>query len=225
MPFEWAGEFSLTSGAHQMSFEAGPNPEIKLLFAPLVSSLNEMEDTVKAQFEDNEIASVTRRNVPLGEVVTLAFDENGGTFVFDAPQDGRYALWTQHHPDEFAAKFSRDGEEISTSSTREYKGSHTHDDAVTSVGIDIEGECDPDRLNVWISKLLEEQGPDVFRTKGVLAIRGERKRFVFQGVHMLFGGELERDWKRDEKRRNQMIFIGRNLNRAALNSGFRSCLA
>ena len=165
MPFEWAGEFSLTSGAHQMSFEAGPNPEIKLLFAPLVSSLNEMEDTVKAQFEDNEIASVTRRNVPLGEVVTLAFDENGGTFVFDAPQDGRYALWTQHHPDEFAAKFSRDGEEISTSSTREYKGSHTHDDAVTSVGIDIEGECDPDRLNVWISKSLEEQSRIFFAPK------------------------------------------------------------
>ncbi len=225
MPFEWAGEYSLLKGEYQFDFALGPDPEMKLLFAPLTSSLEEMTDAVKAQFEDDNVVSITRRNVPLGEVVTLAFDENGGAFVFDVPQNGDYAIWTQHHPDEFAARFSRGDIELSTSSTREYKGSHTHDDAVTSVGIDIEGECDPDKLNVWISKLLEEQGPDIFRTKGVLAIRGERKRFVFQGVHMLFGGELERDWKRDETRRNQMIFIGRNLDRAALNSGFRSCLA
>jgi G3E family GTPase len=59
--------------------------------------------------------------------------------------------------------------------------------------------------------------------KGVLSIAGEQDRFVFQGVHMLFDGRPDRPWG-DRPRRNQMIFIGRNLNRAMLTEGFRGCL-
>lgn len=60
--------------------------------------------------------------------------------------------------------------------------------------------------------------------KGVLSIKGEAKRFVFQGVHMLFDGRPERPWG-EQPRRNSLIFIGRNLDRAALNEGFKACLA
>jgi len=61
--------------------------------------------------------------------------------------------------------------------------------------------------------------------KGVLAIKGDARRFVFQGVHMLFDGKEDRPWKPGEARGNKLIFIGRNLNRAELTEGFRSCLA
>jgi G3E family GTPase len=60
--------------------------------------------------------------------------------------------------------------------------------------------------------------------KGVLSIRGEDRRFVFQGVHMLFDGRPDREWGH-ELRHNALIFIGRNLNRAQLNEDFRACLA
>lgn len=225
MPFEWAGEYNLQAGNYQMKFAAGPDPEMKLLCAPLSTSLDEIKETAKTHFSNDNAPAISGRNVPIGEVVSLVFGDDGGTFSLEVPQNGRYSLWTQHHPDEFAMQFSRDGIEVPTSSTREYAAAHTHDDAVTSVGIDVVGECDPDRLNDWISKLLEEQGPDIFRMKGVIAIKGERQRFVFQGVHMLFGGEADRAWKSGEEKRNQMVFIGRNLDRAALNSGFRACLA
>ncbi len=49
------------------------------------------------------------------------------------------------------------------------------------------------------------------------------QRFVFQGVHMLFDGRADRPWG-NEPRRNALIFIGRNLDRAALTEGFRACL-
>jgi G3E family GTPase len=100
---------------------------------------------------------------------------------------------------------------------------HEHDSTVTSVGIDIPGDLDGQRLNSWISKLLQEKGPDIFRSKGVLSISGSDERFVFQAVHMLFTGEAERPWG-DTPRRNQMVFIGRNLDREALEEGFRKCL-
>ena len=37
--------------------------------------------------------------------------------------------------------------------------------------------------------LLRRRGTDIFRTKGVLNLAGNDKRFVFQGVHMLFDGQ------------------------------------
>ena len=59
--------------------------------------------------------------------------------------------------------------------------------------------------------------------KGVLSVAGEDRRFVFQGVHMLFDGRPDRPWG-DELRHNMLIFIGRNLDRAALTEGFKKCL-
>ena len=100
---------------------------------------------------------------------------------------------------------------------------HTHDESVTSVGIHAEGALDEKRLNQWLSALLREQGADIFRMKGILNIAGQDQRFVFQGVHMLFDGRADRPWGR-EPRVNDLVFIGRRLDRAALESGFRACL-
>jgi G3E family GTPase len=61
--------------------------------------------------------------------------------------------------------------------------------------------------------------------KGILNIAGNDERFVFQGVHMLFDAKADRTWRVGEKRRNQMIFIGKNLNREELISGFKSCIS
>jgi G3E family GTPase len=61
--------------------------------------------------------------------------------------------------------------------------------------------------------------------KGVLSVKGDKRRFVFQGVHMLFDGRPDRPWAKAEERGNKMIFIGRNLDRAQLEEGFRACLA
>ncbi|MGW2373483.1 CobW family GTP-binding protein [Kitasatospora sp. NPDC001683] len=102
---------------------------------------------------------------------------------------------------------------------------HQHDTTVTSVGIDLEGELDEERLNSWLGQLLRTRGADIFRSKGILAIEGEDRQYIFQGVHMLLEGENGREWRAGETRRNKLVFIGRNLDREALNAGFASCLA
>jgi len=76
-----------------------------------------------------------------------------------------------------------------------------------------------------MSTLLREKGVDIFRMKGILNLKGIERRFIFQGVHMLFDGKQDRRWKDDESRRSQLIFIGRNLDRDELEEGFRACLA
>ncbi|MFC0552338.1 CobW family GTP-binding protein [Planotetraspora thailandica] len=101
---------------------------------------------------------------------------------------------------------------------------HQHDATVTSVGIDVPGELDEDRLNGWLGNLLRTKGADIFRSKGIVAIAGESRQYVFQGVHMLLDGEFGRDWREDETRRNRLVFIGRNLDREALERAFADCL-
>jgi G3E family GTPase len=101
---------------------------------------------------------------------------------------------------------------------------HHHDESVSSVGIVLEGDLDLKKLNRWMSELLQSKGQDIFRMKGVLSIKGDPQRFVFQGVHMLFDGRPDRPWGKTP-RSNKLIFIGRNLNREELTNGFKGCLA
>jgi G3E family GTPase len=101
---------------------------------------------------------------------------------------------------------------------------HHHHSDISSVGIEAEGECDGKKLNDWISKLVRGQGQDIFRMKGVFAVKGQADRVVFQGVHMLIDAASGGPWA-GRPRKNSLVFIGRKLDREALTSGFRSCLA
>jgi G3E family GTPase len=101
---------------------------------------------------------------------------------------------------------------------------HEHDESVYSVAIVEPGSVDGNKLNEWLGELLRTQGTDIFRMKGILNIAGEDRRFVFQGVHMLFDGRPDRLWKREETRKNELVFIGRNLDEADLKKDFRACL-
>ncbi|MEM9826394.1 MAG: GTP-binding protein [Planctomycetota bacterium] len=100
---------------------------------------------------------------------------------------------------------------------------HPHDANITSVGIMSPGDLDLELFQDWLLGLLDTKGEDIFRMKGVVAIHGQKERYVFQGVHMLFDGRADRPW-RDGERSNSLVFIGRNLNREALMLGFNECL-
>ncbi|CAM6129969.1 unnamed protein product [Calypogeia fissa] len=102
---------------------------------------------------------------------------------------------------------------------------HTHDPGVSSVSIVCGGNVDVDKVNDWLEALLSENQDNIYRMKGVLSIDNFDSRFVFQGVHSLFEGGPDRPWRANEERINKMVFIGKNLDDASLQSGFRSCLA
>ena len=105
---------------------------------------------------------------------------------------------------------------------------HEHDDRVTSTSYRFAGELNVNKLQSWIGKLMREQGEDLFRYKGVLAVKGMDAKFVFQGVHMLFGGEFSEEiglWKKGEERECRFVFIGRDLDPEALQQGLMACQA
>nr|UVT37966.1 CobW domain-containing protein 4 [Karlodinium veneficum] len=102
---------------------------------------------------------------------------------------------------------------------------HSHDSRVSSIGIDVVGEVVQQKLNEWIGWLLKEKGVDLFRSKGVLAVKGMKQKFVFQAIHMLFANSQEGEWLPDEEKRCKVVFIGKNLDRNELTEGFMKCMA
>ena len=95
-----------------------------------------------------------------------------------------------------------------------------HDTEMQSVSIRHEGDVDPERFVPWLNELVQREGPDILRCKGIIAFKDEPKRFVFQGVHMILDGDLQRDWKPGEKRESRLVFIGRHLKEDAIRKGF-----
>jgi len=101
---------------------------------------------------------------------------------------------------------------------------HHHDEDIGSVAIRHAGEVDPERFVPWLNELVQRDGPDILRCKGIVAFEDEPRRFVFQGVHQILDGDLQREWKPDEKRSSRLVFIGRKLKEAEIREGFAKCV-
>ena len=101
---------------------------------------------------------------------------------------------------------------------------HEHDVGIISVALLESAPIDGEKLHNWITELLRTKGQDIFRMKGILNVGGSDHRYVFQGVHMIFDGKVDRLWKPQEQRKSELVFIGRNLDRKMLESEFQDCL-
>ncbi len=102
---------------------------------------------------------------------------------------------------------------------------HAHDDDITSVSFEIEGDVNPQKFMPWIQSVVQTDGVDILRSKGIIAMANDPFRFVYQGVHMLMSGDKQRAWREGEKRVSRIVFIGRNLNVEKLRAGFFNCKA
>jgi G3E family GTPase len=102
---------------------------------------------------------------------------------------------------------------------------HVHDSDVASVSFELDRPLDQNRFQAWIRDVLARRGVSLLRTKGILDFAGEDRRFAFQAVHMLAEGDFIGLWRPGVARRSKLVFIGRQIDRAELEEGFRACLA
>jgi G3E family GTPase len=102
---------------------------------------------------------------------------------------------------------------------------HYHDEDMQSVSLRSDEPLDPDKFFPWVQELVQKEGPNILRCKGILSFKNDDDRFVFQGVHMILDGNHQRPWNKDEKRDSRIVFIGRNLPEEKIRQGFASCAA
>ena len=94
-----------------------------------------------------------------------------------------------------------------------------------SIALSTDRPLDPDKFFPFIQNLTQAEGPNILRSKGILSLKDDPQRFVFQGVHMMLDGDHQREWKDGEKRQSRIVFIGRNLPEEKIRKGFESCVA
>jgi G3E family GTPase len=250
-PFEWAGAYLLPAGSHELVIghdhddahdhghdhgEAdhhhhhhhGNENELDVVVMPL-KSLAET-DIAPARDAATVVFSDWENRVKPGEAVTpgatlhrLLLDQGHGHFPLKINEPGHYLVFEGCGEDPLHIHV--DGDTSKPVWQQDFHAAHSHNEAVTSVGISASGDLDGTKLNRWISELLQTKGGDIYRMKGVLAVKGSNKRLVFQGVHMLFDAKFDREWAAGEPRQNTLVFIGRKLERAALTEAFKGCLA
>ncbi|HKB57719.1 MAG TPA: GTP-binding protein [Lacunisphaera sp.] len=243
-PFEWAGAYELPAGNydlgigahnheghdhdHECNDDCGHDHNLlDVAIAPVRSAapadLDTAIKTTVLAFSDWEKTTQPGEPVAVdGKLHRLKLKDEHGHFPVKIEKAGHYVLFTGH--DVPTHLHGPDGKVVRYGWDRTFRHEHSHDEEVSSVGISTEGELDSKKLNDWISQLLATKGGDIFRMKGVLVVKGTKKRLVFQGVHMFFDAKFDREWKDGENRTNTLVFIGKKLDRAALTEGFKACL-
>ena len=229
-PFEWTGIYPTKSGKYKIIMSEGPDPSMSLVIeldqnTDDLSLRNGAERCVRLYAEDAETIEPGEL-IPKGKHVNLNLESSGQKeFNIEIEKDTKIGLFAQHTAEEFNMKLIEvdNNDEVPVEIERTWVAQHEHDDEVGAFSIEKDGDLDEERLQAWISKLLREKGVDIFRMKGFLSIAGESNRFVFQGVHMIFSGKPDRPWG-SLPRRNQLVFIGRNLDEKEMRKGFEDCL-
>jgi len=253
-PFEWTGVYSLDAGRYELSLADGPDPAMSLVIVPGQgtddAALRESAEWCVRRYAEPADVVSPAGEISAGRHLSLQLDSPGRkSFFLEVDTQARFGLYAQHSAEEFDLQLTRaNGEAVRPENgarpkpappaetgaprvkeavpaevERTWVAQHEHDDEVGSIAIEKEGDVDPNKLNAWLGELLTERGVDIFRMKGFISLAGESRRFVFQGVHMLFDGQPDRPWG-DAPRRNQLVFIGRNLHEQSMRQGFEACL-
>ena len=248
-PFEWAASFELAAGAHVLhtgaalqaghdhdhehgehqrepqhdqEHAAGALREVGIVVLPAAaagaSAIDSLLEAGSAHFGQPAESLAAGGTLLPGRHVRLQLDHQAD-FRLQLPAQGDWVIFCEHAPAECGLVLQG----VQPTAQREF-GSHHHETEIASVGIEDARALDPDKVNEWLSYLLQSRGQDILRMKGVLNFRGEPRRYVFHGVHMIFDGQLERPWS-GEPRLNRLVFIGRGLDRRELEAGFESCVA
>jgi len=99
-----------------------------------------------------------------------------------------------------------------------------HSSGVSSLGFEREGEVEVERFQQFMSNVIRNFGANIYRAKGIINICGNPNKLVFHGVHELFDTNNETPWGKDDKRTNKLVFIGKDLKKDLLQTGFGYCL-
>jgi G3E family GTPase len=247
LPFEWAGlyalgaqQYALRTGAgahvrdgshdhdhshsHTHTQEPGALQHVDVLLLPAAGTA---DLTLDAQALNAAEMFKAEANVlealallPPGQLSRLTLN-TGAHYLVQLEAAGRCVLYCEHAPEEFGLHLA--GAELLEQ--RRYGSTHHLDPQLGSIGLEDARPLDPNKVNDWLSYLLQSRGQDILRMKGVLQLKGEARRYVFHGVHMVYDGRLERPWPPGVPRLSRLVFIGRHLDRLEFEAGFESCIA
>jgi cobalamin biosynthesis protein CobW len=100
-------------------------------------------------------------------------------------------------------------------SHHDHEEDHDHDEFDAHV-IELPA-VDRERLLAALARLVDQQ--TILRVKGFAEIPGKPMRWLLQGVGRRFDHHFDRAWREGERRGTRLVFIGQDLDEAALRTG------
>ena len=204
------------------------------------AELAEVERRLRALNPLAPITRATRADVPLDQVLGLggfdlerildinpefanpAHGEDGHVHDEHCGHDHHDHDHHDHaHDHEHAHTHGADASGTPSSGAR----GHAHQDDIKGISLSLDRPLDGAKFTAWLDQLLGTQGQNILRAKGIIDVQGEDRRLVFQAVHMILEGDLQREWGPSERRWSRAVFIGRDLDEAAIKAGFEACVA
>ncbi len=228
-PFGGAAVYELDTGPYELAVQQAPAHSMAVHLVRLAEAAPEALEAARLEasrsIAGGELPALPGGSLRIGQRTLLEFNRSGreSTFALEEAGTGRYALFTEHPPDELRFELRGPSGTVEPVAVEEYGHEHRHAEDVASVGITAPGDLDYRKLNNWILRLFGAAGKNIFRTKGVLSIADRPERFVLQAVHSFYSLVPGEPWG-DDPRHNSLIFIGRHLDRGVLNRSFRECL-
>jgi G3E family GTPase len=183
--------------------------------------LSELEARIRGINPYAKVHKTTRCDIPLSEVLARnAFDldrimEIEPDFLTGPDHDHEHTHDGHDHAHDHNDDHHHPGGGLK----------HYHDEEMQSLSLKLAAPLDPDKFFPWVQDLVQKEGPNILRCKGILSFKDDDERFVFQGVHMILDGDHQRPWQEGENRESRIVFIGRNLPQERIKAGFESCLA
>jgi G3E family GTPase len=207
------------------------------------AELAEVERRLRALNPLAPITRAERANVPLDQVLGLggfdlerildinpqfanpAHGEHGHVHDEHCGHDHDHGHHDhEHHGHDHAHDHEHELTHASGTQTSGARG-HAHQDDIKGISLSLDRPLDGAKFTAWLDQLLGTQGQNILRAKGIIDVQGEDRRLVFQAVHMILEGDLQREWGPSERRWSRAVFIGRDLDEVALKAGFESCAA
>ncbi len=96
---------------------------------------------------------------------------------------------------------------------------HHHHNQISTLAIQINGNFDMKKFSTWMDYFLYINQNSIYRVKGVISFEGLFRKVIFQAVKSAYVLEEGDFWQSSEERNSKLIFIGKNLDKQAIEEG------
>ena len=205
----------------------GPEPAAQIAFADVIL-LNKSDLVTPDQLEKvegrirkmNSLAALHRtQNSQIDPVKIFNLKARELVGPFTMPESAAHSEHGHHHDHD------HEDHEHEHDPDHDEHTHHHHDESISSFYISDDRPLDLKKVETWLTEIIRDLGGNIYRSKGILQIKGQAKRVIFQGVQTMFDAKPDRLWNVGEKRVSQLVFIGKDLDEAKLRRGFANCIA
>ncbi|MDX7997824.1 GTPase [Xenorhabdus sp. Reich] len=98
-----------------------------------------------------------------------------------------------------------------TVSTPVFRFVPTQKNSIQSIVVNLSHPIELSEISSLMEELLLSFADNLLRYKGIIAIKDEPRRLLFQGVQRLYSADWDREWRNDELRESVLVFIGMDL--------------